>query len=209
MKVFLIDDHELFRDGLRALLEGITGVEVVGEAGDSEQALRLLTQVCCDVVLVDLSLGDEDGVELVLQIRAQHSDLPILMLTMHDAPEKVQASIRAGANGYLLKAGGRDELFAALQAAATGGSYFCGQVATPLLKTLSRSNGSLPQLSHRENRVLELIVKGLSNAEIGKELHLSVSRVKVHVSSLFRKFEVKDRTSLAADAASRGFQASS
>lgn len=205
MRVFLVDDHELFRDGLRALLEGISEVEVSGEAGNSKDALSLLEERECDVALIDLKLGSEDGVDLVRSLRARYPELPILMLTMHDALEKVQASIEAGANGYLLKAGGRDELFAALQAAATGGSYFCGQVAAPLLRTLSKSESSLPQLSQRETDVLKLVIGGLSNSAISQELHLSVSRVKFHISALFSKFKVKDRTSLAVEASNRGF----
>lgn len=201
-----MDDHQLFRDGLRALLEADHAVQVVGEASDAASAMQMLADTACDVALVDLSLGRGCGVELTEQIVSRHRGLPVLILSMHDEPEKVRAALRAGASGYVLKTIGREELVTAIQAAARGGTYFCGQIAAPLLQSLRRPEASdVPRLTEREQSVLRLVVDGDSNTAIAGKLHLSVSRIKVHLNSLFSKFGVSDRTTLAVEATARGF----
>ncbi|MFA7483594.1 MAG: response regulator transcription factor [Vulcanimicrobiota bacterium] len=205
MKVFLVDDHQLFREGLRGMLEVDDRVEVVGESDNALDALKSLETISPDVMLVDLNLPDHDGVWLVGKIRARWGKLPVLMLSMHDGGQEVLEALSQGANGYLTKTVDREELMAALVTVANGGTHLCSSVAAPVLERLKQFKPtSVPPLTERESEILQLVVAGKNNSEIAQTLSLSVSRIKFHLSALFQKFDVSDRTSLAVEASSRG-----
>ena len=208
MKVLLVDDHHLFRQALRGMLKEDPRVEMVGEAGDAAEAMRHLEHNSVDVVLLDLNLPDIDGIEVVRSIRPRWPKLPILMLSMHDGGKEVLAAIAEGANGYLTKTVEPEELRHALATVVKGGTHLSSSVAPFVLERVRKGNQMrrLPSLTERESDILNLIVSGKNNSEISEELSLSVSRIKFHLSDLFQRFEVSDRTSLAVEATKRGVQ---
>ena len=207
VNVLLVDDHDLFRDGLRGLLSLDERIVVAAECGTALSALEELSRRKVDVALIDLNLPDKDGVWLTREIRGRWPDLPILILSMHDGSQEVLAAMSAGASGYLTKTVDRDELLAAVHTAARGGTHLCGKAAEPVLRHLGQMSSRLgsPELSDREQTILKMVIGGSNNNEISEIVSLSVSRVKYHLSELFQKFGVSDRISLAVEASRLGF----
>jgi DNA-binding NarL/FixJ family response regulator len=195
-RVVVVDDHELFLGGLVAMLRQ-RGVVVVGTAGSGEAALAVVARERPDAVLMDLGLPDMSGVEATRRMRSEHPGLCVVVLTALADEASLIEAVRAGAAGYLLKDASIDEILAGVEAALRGDSLVAPQVTGKLLRSIrDRPNGSSavrPPLSEREQQVLELMVEGRDNVAIARELYISESTVKHHVSAILTKLGVENR----------------
>ena len=199
LRVLLADDHPVFRKGLRALLTSLPEATVVGEAADGEQAVRLAAEQEPDVVVMDLNMPGVNGVEATRKIVAANPAIAVLVLTMLDEDEPVFAAMRAGARGYVVKGADTDDLLRALESVARGDVVFGPAVAGRILSYLTRPLSArdpvlFPELSDREREVLELLARGMPNNQIAHKLVLSPKTVRNHVSNIFTKLQVNDRT---------------
>ncbi|HEY0001180.1 MAG TPA: response regulator transcription factor, partial [Actinoplanes sp.] len=173
LRVLLVDDHPVVRDGLRWLFESAAGVEVVGEAGNGETAIRLVGELVPDVVLMDLAMPGMDGVEATRRITVASPGTAVLVLTMSDSDASLVAAVTAGASGYVLKGAGQEDLLRATRAVADGQATFGSGVARRLLalvKAAHPDGGVFPELTARERQILELMARGQGNAEIAHRL---------------------------------------
>ena len=205
--VLIADDHELFRGGLRELLEEF-GIRVVGEAGDGDEAVGLARRARPDVVVMDLNMPRVSGVEATRQLAAADPDAGVLILTISEDRDDLLAAIMAGARGYVLKDAPIEEIVAAVRAVASGESLIASRMAGDLLDRLRVSGseewpGEL-ELSEREVEVLRLLAEGKDNAEIAEALVISPRTVKNHMSSIFAKLQVDNRIQAAVYAVRRG-----
>ncbi|MER6001423.1 response regulator transcription factor [Nonomuraea angiospora] len=203
MKVLVVDDQQLMREGLVALLDLVDDVDVVGDAGNGEQALRLVAELRPDVVLMDLRMPVMDGVEATRRMARAHPEVAVVVLTTYDDDRSVDSALLAGACGYLTKDAGRAEIAAALRSAAAGQSTFSAAVSRRLVDALSRAApppvSACPDgLTVREVEVLRLVARGMSNAEIGSALFIAETTVKTHINNAFAKIGVRNRTEAAA-----------
>ena len=201
IRVALVDDHELVRDGLRALLTAMPQLEVVGEASSGAEALTLVSQVRPDLLLVDIGMKDMTGLQLTEILCRQYPGIHILILSMYDHAEYVTSSIRAGARGYVLKDAASWEIVAAIDAIAAGGTYYSADL---LEKTVSPPAAD-DELTPREREVLQMLVQGLSNKAIARMLEISVRTVETHRLSIRRKLDVDTPAGLAKYALERGW----
>jgi len=203
IRVFLLDDHEIVRRGLRELLEAEDDIVVVGEAGTAEEAYGRIPATSPDVAVLDVRLPDGDGVEVCREIRSKHPQIACIMLTSFSDDEAVYASIMAGAAGYLLKQVRGSDLVEGIRRVAAGESLLDPQVTTRVLERLRRrdEDDELASLTDQERRILELIAEGLTNRQIGERLYLAEKTVKNYVSNMFAKLGMKRRTEAAAYAA--------
>ena len=186
IRIALVDDHALVRDGVRALLATRPSFEVVGEAENAAQALTLCQDVMPDILLVDIGLQDMNGLELTQLTRQRFPEVKILILSMYDNQEYVVTSIRAGASGYVLKNAPSREIVAAIEAIATGGTFYSAEVA---LKLASRRTEET-ELTPREVQVLVGLAKGLDNKTIARDLNISVRTAETHRLSIRRKLKI-------------------
>ncbi len=202
MRVLVVDDQQLMREGLVALLDLVDHVEVVGDAGNGEEALSLVAELRPDVVLMDLRMPVMDGVEATRRISREYPEVAVVVLTTYDDDRSVDSALLAGACGYLTKDAGRAEIAAALRSAAAGQSTFSAAVSRRLVDALSRAAppvAACPDgLTVREVEVLRLVAGGLSNAEIGSALFIAETTVKTHINNAFAKIGVRNRTAAAA-----------
>ena len=201
IRVLIVDDHAVVREGLRTFLELQDGIEVAGEAGDGEQAIRLASELEPDVILMDLVMPGVDGVTAMRAVRKRSPRSRVIVLTSFLDDERLMPAIEAGADGYLLKDVEPSELARAIRTAQTGQAMIAPSVAGRLLRTLSRprsaSTVDADQLTRREREVLELIAAGRSNKRIAFELGIAEKTVKTHVGHVFAKLGVTDRTQAA------------
>ncbi|NRQ35890.1 response regulator transcription factor [Nonomuraea sp. NN258] len=203
MRILVVDDHPGFRAGLRTLLATDTGIEIGDEAGNGEQALALVGQVQPDVVLMDLDMPGMGGIAATKRITRDHPHIPVLVLSMSDDDDSVFAAMRAGARGYVLKGARKAELVRSVEAVAEGGAVFGPALAARLSGYFSpaerghspgeRGEPALPGLTPREQEILGLIARHLTNPEIALRLGLSQKTVRNHVSAVFAKLQVADR----------------
>ncbi|KAF4408091.1 response regulator [Streptomyces lycii] len=198
----IVDDHPVVRDGLRGMFAAHDGFEVLGEAGDGVQGVALAERLDPDVVLLDLRMPGGGGVEAIKEIGRRGLRSRVLVLTTYDTDSDTLPAIEAGATGYLLKDAPRDELFAAVRAAAEGRTVLSPAVASRLVDRV-RTPGREP-LSTREREVLALVAKGNSNREIAAALFISEATVKTHLAHLYAKLGVNDRAAAVAVAYERG-----
>lgn len=196
IKVLLADDHSVVRQGLRMFLALDPDLDVVGEAVNGKEALRLVGELHPDVVLMDLLMPEMDGITATSAIRRQYPDTEVIALTSVLEDEKVYGAIRAGAIGYLLKDTEADELCRAIKAAAAGQVQLSPQAAARLMREV-RTPDSPEQLTPREIEVLQLLAHGLANKEIARELSIGEKTVKTHVSNILSKLGVLSRTQAA------------
>ncbi|ACZ86270.1 transcriptional regulatory protein DegU [Streptosporangium roseum] len=196
IRVLLVDDHPLLRHGLRALLEQVGGAEVVGEAGDGEEAIALVLSLNPDVVVMDLVMPGVTGIEATRTLIDRRPDLGVLVLTMSEDDASVFAALRAGARGYVLKGADGNDFIAAVRAVARGEAVYGPAVARRIRRFLTTGpeSGPFPELTQREREILDLLASGKSNAEIARRLFLSQKTVKNHLTSIFAKLQVADRT---------------
>jgi DNA-binding NarL/FixJ family response regulator len=194
VRVVLADDHPVVRGGLRALLETLDDIEVVGEAGSGRAALRETALSRPDVIVMDLRMPDIDGVEATRRIRAEFPGTAVLVLTMFDEDELVGDAIAAGASGYLLKGAEPDDIERAVRGVAAGDAVFARDVARQVLGGAARSRApAFPELTAREREVLDLIAAGLGNPAIADRLGLAAKTVGNHISAIFAKLGVATR----------------
>ncbi|WP_122388546.1 response regulator [Pseudomonas syringae group genomosp. 3] len=186
IRLALVDDHSLVRDGIRALLSVVPNVAVVGEAENGAQAIEMVEQCKPDLLLLDINLPDINGLVLTRKIRERHPSLRILVLSMHDSKEYVSKSLRAGASGYVLKNSPSREIVAAIEAIATGGTFYSAEIAQKLLL----DDGESSELTPRESQVLYKMAQGLNNKEMARELNISVRTVETHRLSIRRKLKI-------------------
>jgi DNA-binding NarL/FixJ family response regulator len=208
IRVLIADDHPLFRDGMHGLLDSVEGTEVVGEAADGEEAVRLAGELRPDVILMDLNMPAKNGIEATREILQRDPDMGILVVTMLEDDDSVFAAMRAGALGYLLKGANQEEVLRAIRAVANGEAIFGPGVARRMMGLFSterlRVPEAFPELTEREREILGLIARGRDNAEISTELFLSLKTVQNHVSNIFRKLQVADRVQAAIRAREAG-----
>ena len=209
IKLLICDDQEVVREGLRAILGTVPGIEVVGVVANGAEAVESVPSLGPDVVLMDLNMPIKNGVQATREIAAAHPDVKVLVLTTYDAEEWVIDAIRAGAAGYMLKDAPRDQLVAAIKGTAEGTTHVDPAVAGNLF-TLVAAAGDVgttniaDKLSDREMDVLRLLGKGLSNNEIAGQLFLSEGTVRNYVSAVLAKLQVSDRTQAAVLAVKHG-----
>jgi NarL family two-component system response regulator LiaR len=200
IKVLLVDDHEMVRIGLAAVLGTEEGIEVVGEAGSGEEGIRLAAEYQPDVILMDLVMEGMDGIEATRQVLKQHPQCKVIVLTSYLDDEKMYPVIEAGAFSYLLKTSRAAEIADAIRAAARGQSVLESQVASKMMDRFRRPQAEAPahaDLTEREMEVLRLLAQGKSNQDIADELIIGIKTVKFHVTNLLAKLGVEDRTQAA------------
>jgi DNA-binding NarL/FixJ family response regulator len=199
IRVLVADDHPAFRRGLELMLVDVDDLEVVGMAETGARAVELAGSLAPDVVLMDLRMPDLDGIEATHRIIQRAPAPAVVVLTMFEDDDSVFAAMRAGARGYLLKGADQDEIVRAIRAAAAGEAIFGPEVAARLIDHFAQGAGSLaavfPSLTEREREVLEMIAAGKGNATIAHELVISLKTVRNHVSNIFTKLQVSDRSS--------------
>ncbi|AHL33933.1 regulator [Pseudomonas brassicacearum] len=186
IRVALVDDHSLVRDGIRALLSVMPQLNVVGEAENGAQAIEMVGRCQPDLLLVDISLKDMNGLELTRQLGKQYPSLKILILSMYDNYEYVSESVRSGASGYVLKNAPSREIIAAIEAIISGGTFYSAEIAQRLATDRNSDN----ELTPRESQVLYKMVQGLNNKEMARELNISVRTVETHRLSIRRKLNI-------------------
>jgi DNA-binding NarL/FixJ family response regulator len=212
IKILLVDDQPLFREGLRTLLSVHADFEVVGEAGNGAEAIRLANSLAPAVVLMDLQMPVLDGVAATLRLHEEQPDCRVIVLTTFDDDEMVFDGLRAGAVGYLLKDAPSEKLAEAIRVAARGETFLQPSVAAKVVaefarlsrKTVATANRAIEQMSEREIEILRLIAQGASNREIASALFLAEGTVKNHVTNILGKLEARDRTQAALKARDSG-----
>ncbi|REK68288.1 MULTISPECIES: response regulator transcription factor [Cohnella] len=211
VRIMLVDDHAVVRSGLRMLLESKPGIEVVGDAADGDEAIRMALQIKPDLVLMDLSMPHgKDGLTATAELKKLLPDTAVLILTMHDDEEYLFRSIKAGASGYILKSAPHEELLAAIRSVSQGDAYLYPTATKRLMNEYMERvrNGdgadSYEQLSEREKEVLGWIAKGYSNKEIADRLVISVKTVETHKAHIMEKLGLKTRPDLVKYALKKG-----
>nr|WP_273842753.1 response regulator transcription factor [Rubrobacter calidifluminis] len=211
VRVMIVEDQALMREGLRTLLELEEGVRVVGEASDGVEALEIIPDVRPDVALVDVRMPRMDGIELIERLGREHPKVAAIILTTFDDDEYVFRGLRAGARGYILKDTPSEELAAAIKKVHRGEAVLDGPITLKVISEIGRLAGPAAQrggsevLSEREMEVLRLVASGASNREIARTLYITEGTVKNHISSILRKLGFRDRTQAALYAAERGW----
>jgi DNA-binding NarL/FixJ family response regulator len=209
IRILIADDHQIFRDGLKMLLETEPGFQLVGEAETGIEAVRLASELKPDVILMDLQMPGTDGIEAVRQIMADRPEIKILMLTMFDDDHSVFAAMRAGARGYVLKGMRRNEMLRAIWSISEGEAIFSPGIASRMIDFFSKlqppsAAGLFPELTVREREVLALLARDYKNSDIAQELVLSVKTVRNHVSSILTKLQASSRAEAARRARDAG-----
>ena len=206
-RVLLVDDHELVRQGIAAMLSAAGDVQIVGNARSGREALEVARRELPDIVLMDVKMPDMDGLEATRKIKEERPRTAVIMLTMHDNPTYLRDAVRAGAAGYLLKDVSKDELIDAIRQVATGGAFIESQMLKGMLSEMKPSGQAAPaakNLTKRESEILSLVAEGMSNREIAEKLVLSPETVKSHVAAILEKLNVSDRTQAAIYAVRHG-----
>jgi DNA-binding NarL/FixJ family response regulator len=213
IRVFLVDDHTVLRNGIRALLANEEGLEVVGEASDGLGLLEQLPQAAPDVVLMDINMPGMDGVETTRRLRELYPEVRVLALSMLDNEQYVNQMLESGAAGYLLKNAALDEIVFAIRTVAAGRPFFCTELGLSMLRQFTELlyGGGEPTptrkpngLSKRELEVLKLIAEGLTNAEIADKLFTSKRTIETHRQNIIEKTQAKNTASLVRYAVSQG-----
>jgi len=210
-RLLIVEDHRIMREGIRTLVERTGEVDVVGEAENGADAIRMCRELQPDLVLMDVGLPDLNGVEATRELLRQHPLTGVVILSMYDDEETVISSVRAGARGYVVKRASSVELLEALRVVARGGSYLSPDVSSRLLSRIRqgepetlRQSSATPHLTGREIQVLRLIVSGKSNKEVAGTLDIGVETVRSYRKSLMKKLKVKNVAGLIQAAVAAG-----
>ena len=204
IRVLIADDHPIVRQGLVSVLEVEPDLEVVGTAATGREAVRMVSRLQPDVLLLDLEMPELDGIEAIPQLLAAKASLGILVFTAYDTDDRVLGAIRAGARGYLLKGASGDEIARGIRAISSGGSYLEPRVASTVMAEVTSPRRASGGLTQRERQVLRLVADGLPTKQIARELSISERTVKFHVTSIMRKLDADNRAQAVAQAAQRG-----
>lgn len=204
IKVLLVDDHHVVRNGIRVLLEGLEDIEVVGEAGDGLEALEKVKVLNPDIVMVDISMPGMNGIQTTEALQKQYKTIRVLVLSMHDNEDYILKSIEAGAYGYLLKDTTKDEMLKAIRTVSGGEKYFSNSVSNIIVnsylqkvkKTERTIQEKQSKLSRKEKGILKFIVQGLSSREIADRLELSIRTVDNHRANMMKRLQVKNAAEL-------------
>ena len=202
VRVLIVDDHPVFRDGIRSLLESLPNMAVAGEATNGPDAVRLAAELSPDVVLMDIGLPVMNGIDATRALLAACPTARVLMLTMYEEPDSVFSALRAGARGYMLKDARSDEIVRAIEAVAAGDAIFGPKIAERLADyfnsgTRPHPQAAFPELTNRETEVLELIARGTTNQQMAAHFGVSLKTIQNHVSNVLGKLHVIDRTQAA------------
>lgn len=201
IRVVLADDHVFVRDGIKSLLENEANIEVAGEATDGLEALKMVETTKPDLLILDIRMPNMTGIEVVEKLRSQNNLVKIVMLSMHESEEYVLKSIKAGADGYLLKGSSKEEFLKALHTISNGGKYFSGDISSILIGQLNNSTSvQEPKqmadeeqlITKREREILKLLLSGKGNKEIAEALEISKRTAEVHRFNLMKKLKVKN-----------------
>lgn len=208
IRILIADDHNVVRSGLAAILNGETGMHVVGEASTTEDALNLAEELKPDLVLMDISMPTLGGIEATQKISKQHPEIRVLVLTLHEDESLVRAAIHAGAAGYILKRALKTELFSAIHTVMQGDLYIHPALMRSLMSEATQSASRIDQkeepLSPRELEVLRFIAQGYTNNQIAELIHISVRTVEYHRANLMGKLNITSRVDLVKYAADHG-----
>jgi DNA-binding NarL/FixJ family response regulator len=200
IRVLVVDDHAILRDGIRSMLESQEDIIVVGEAGDGSDAIELVGNLLPDVVLMDISMPRMNGLEATRSIKEQYPQVDVLILTQHDNREYITPALAAGASGYVLKRSGRRELLNALRQVHEQGAFLPSNITQEVLHEYSKishnGKGDEQHLTERERQILQMISEGKSNKEIALELGISPKTVSVHRTNLMTKLNVQNTVEL-------------
>jgi DNA-binding NarL/FixJ family response regulator len=202
INIVLVDDHQVVRDGVKSLLSEFQDVKIIGEADSAQSLFQVLnSSLLPDVIILDINLPDQSGIELTRQLKQKFPSIKVLILTMYNSEEYIFNAIKAGASGYLPKTATRAELIGAVRQAAQGNEYFAGTISNIILKSYIRqakqdNETSDQKLTPRETEILRLFAGGRSNPEIADELFISVRTVESHKNHIMQKFELKTTVDL-------------
>lgn len=192
LKIYLVDDHQMLIDGLKALLEGESHITPMGESNSPTKALQEIIEYRPDIVLTDINMPEMDGIELTKEIKKQCPEIKIIALSMYGERETISDMLKAGVSGYILKNTGKQELLNAIEKVSNGGTFFSEDVSAEMMKITSNpSNPKEISLSLREIEVIELIAKEYTNAKIADALFISERTVETHRKNIFRKTDTK------------------
>ena len=209
-KVVIVEDHKLFREGLKSMLADKTGMEVVGEAGDGLEAIRIVKKIRPDIMLLDLSMPKMNGISVMKEIKSQFPEIKIMALTIHESDQYVLEAFEAGADGYCLKDAGRNELMVAVDSVLQGKRYISPSISGSVLegyltgRKKLKSQTSWDTITQREREVLKLLGEGYQNKEISDMLFISVKTVEKHRANIMNKLDLHNAAALTAYAIEHG-----
>jgi DNA-binding NarL/FixJ family response regulator len=191
LKIYIVDDHQMLIDGLKALLADETNISIVGESNSPKTAVKEIAEYRPDIVLTDINMPDMDGIELTKEVKKLNPDTKVIALSMFGERETISEMLKAGVSGYILKNTGKAELLTAVEKVANGQTYFSEEVNAEMTKTSNVSVSKEISLSQREIEVIELIAKEYTNAKIAEALFISERTVETHRKNIFRKTDTK------------------
>ncbi len=208
IKIFVIDDHHIFRDGIQLLIDSVEDIRLVGDAASGKEALQKLQTVTPDVILMDVQMPDANGIAVTRQVKRLYPNIAVLMLTMLEDDQSLFSAMKAGACGYILKGIYQDDMLGAIRMAASGGAVFSPRMAARMASYFGRMqpnrHPNAPDLSQREIDILNRIAAGDDNVAIAETLHISPKTVRNNVSQLLKKLEATDRLEAANRARNAG-----
>ncbi|HKJ14024.1 MAG TPA: response regulator transcription factor [Desulfobulbales bacterium] len=203
-KIVIAEDHTILRAGLRALLSGQNGLEVIGEAGDGREAIRKVDTLQPDLLLIDLSMPKLNGIDAIREIKSQHPEMKIIVLTVHKSDEYIIAALKAGANGYMLKDASQNELLLAIDYVINGKTFLSPSISDKVVDAFLNTDKKdkpaavLDNLTAREREILKLVAEGNTNKKIAEHLCISLKTVEKHRSNLMQKLDLRNTAALTA-----------
>lgn len=191
LKIYIVDDHQMLIDGLKALLSDETNISLVGESTSARTALKEIGEYRPDIVLTDINMPDMDGIELTREVKKRQPEVKLIALSMYGERETISDMLKAGVSGYILKNTGKQELLKAITKVASGGTFYSEEVTAEMMRTYPEQAAREISLSAREIEVIELIAKEYTNAMIAEALFISERTVETHRKNIFRKTDTK------------------